>query len=56
MQLNEARQWLVRARSDLTLACQDAPGILLEDLCYHAQQVAEKALKGVLVYAQKAGN
>lgn len=42
--------WLERARSDLILG-QTAlitPGVLLEDACFHAQQCAEKALKGLL--------
>jgi HEPN domain-containing protein len=34
--------------SDLTLACQPLPqGAFYEDLCFHAQQAAEKALKAV---------
>jgi len=42
--------WLNRARSDLNLARLSRPeGVLLEDLCFHAQQAAEKALKAVLV-------
>ena len=36
-----ATDWLRHARSDLALA-QDAalPGVLLESLCFHAQQAA----------------
>ena len=42
--------WLHRAHSDLNLARLSRPeGVLLEDLCYHAQQAAEKSLKAVLV-------
>lgn len=42
--------WLLRARSDLNLAQAAPPAdVLLEDLCFHAQQAAEKALKAVLV-------
>jgi HEPN domain-containing protein len=42
--------WLRRARSDLALAQAPRPaGVLIEDLCFHAQQAAEKALKAVLV-------
>jgi HEPN domain-containing protein len=45
-----ARTWLARARSDLLIAGMAAPtGVLPEDLCFHAQQAAEKALKAVLV-------
>ncbi|MBI2267296.1 MAG: HEPN domain-containing protein [Armatimonadetes bacterium] len=42
--------WLRRAWSDLELAQMDRSSrILLEDLCFHAQQAAEKALKAILV-------
>lgn len=44
-----ARDWLRYAVSDLELARMPrAPKIMLESLCYHAQQCAEKALKAVL--------
>lgn len=48
--------WLERARSDLALAraALKAPGVLLEDVCYHAQQCAEKALKAMLIQRQVA--
>lgn len=40
--------WLRRARSDLALAKAPLPrGALYEDLCFHAQQAAEKAIKSV---------
>jgi HEPN domain-containing protein len=44
------KDWLRHAFSDLELA-HIAPNekILLEDLCFHAQQASEKALKAVLV-------
>ena len=43
--------WLSHARSDLTLASISPPeGVMLEGLCFHAQQAAEKALKALLVY------
>ena len=42
--------WLNRARSDLTIARTSIPGVYLEDLCYHAQQTAEKALKSLLLH------
>jgi len=48
-------EWLRRARSNLALAAQ-APGqpeILYEDLCFEAQQAAEKALKAILVGRQR---
>lgn len=43
--------WLGRARSSLTLAekGQSIAGVSLEDLCFHAQQAAEKAFKAVCV-------
>jgi HEPN domain-containing protein len=40
--------WMVRARSDLALAKTPLPeDALYEDLCFHAQQAAEKAIKAV---------
>jgi HEPN domain-containing protein len=43
--------WLRYARSDLALARVPATGsILLETLCFHAQQAAEKSIKAVLVH------
>ncbi len=42
--------WLRHAQSDLELARLSAPpGVLLESLCFHAQQATEKALKAVLL-------
>jgi len=42
--------WLRHAYSDLALAStMPLPQILLEQLCFHAQQAAEKALKAILV-------
>ena len=44
------RDWLRIARSDLALATAQPPaGVLLECLCFHAQQAAEKALKALLI-------
>lgn len=43
-------QWLDFARSDLVLArMKPEPGVLLESLCFHAQQAAEKSVKAVLL-------
>jgi HEPN domain-containing protein len=44
------QSWLERARSDLLLArtALRTPGVKHEDACFHAQQCAEKALKGLL--------
>jgi HEPN domain-containing protein len=45
------KTWLARARSALELAkVQVTPRVLYEDLCFQAQQAAEKALKGLLIY------
>ena len=42
--------WLRHAHSDLALArTTPLPPILFEDLCFHAQQAAEKAIKAILV-------
>lgn len=44
------QDWLRYARSDLALArSRKQRTMLYEHLCFHAQQVAEKALKAVLV-------
>jgi len=45
----EPREWLNRARSDLLLSKTKKEGIYLEDLCFHAQQAAEKAIKALLI-------
>jgi HEPN domain-containing protein len=43
-----AEDWLTRAKGDLAIARAPLPeGAFLEDLCFHAQQAAEKALKAV---------
>ena len=42
------REWVARARGDLALAAAPLPeGAFYEDLCFHAQQAAEKAVKAV---------
>jgi HEPN domain-containing protein len=43
-------EWLNRANSSLLKAAGEAPGIYLEDLCFDAQQAAEKAIKAVFIY------
>ncbi|MEO7273449.1 MAG: HEPN domain-containing protein [Vicinamibacterales bacterium] len=47
----DPREWLRRARSNLArlLQGQVAPDVLFEDVCFDAQQAAEKALKALLV-------
>ena len=43
--------WLARANGDLALAQAPLPdGAFHEDLCYHAQQAAEKAVKAVYLH------
>ncbi len=46
---DDPREWLNRAESSLMQARIEAEGIYLEDLCFNAQQAAEKAIKAVLV-------
>ena len=41
--------WLRYALSDLELACAKPSHVLLEMLCFHAQQAVEKAVKAVLL-------
>ena len=45
----DPRDWLRRARSSMALAKagQPTPEVLFEDLAFHAQQAAEKAIKAV---------
>lgn len=42
--LNRAKSNLARAKADITI-----PDIYLEDLCFDAQQAAEKAIKALLL-------
>ena len=47
----EFELWLRRAESNLRIAQRgQEEGIFFEDLCFEAQQAAEKALKGLLIY------
>ncbi|MFN2470227.1 MAG: HEPN domain-containing protein [Gaiellaceae bacterium] len=52
----EAGAWLARARADLRAADVDlaAEPPLPEDAAFHAQQAAEKALKGFLAWHDRA--
>lgn len=43
------QEWLNRARSSLLQAKSKQEGVYLEDLCFDAQQAAEKAVKGLLI-------
>lgn len=53
---DDAHEWLRRAASNLQRARGDTglPGVYLEDLCFDAQQAAEKAVKAVLINEQLA--
>ncbi|HOD39754.1 MAG TPA: HEPN domain-containing protein [Candidatus Wallbacteria bacterium] len=44
--------WLKKSKSNLTIALEvkKEPDILYEDLCFEAQQSAEKALKALLLF------
>jgi HEPN domain-containing protein len=46
---DDPREWLNRARSNLVQAKAKRKGVYLEDLCFHAQQAAEKAIKALLI-------
>lgn len=46
---DDPREWLNRAKSNLALAKNRVPDTYLEDLCFEAQQGAEKAIKAVLI-------
>lgn len=46
---DDPREWLNRARSNLARARVRIPEAYLEDLCFDAQQAAEKAIKAVLL-------
>lgn len=48
--LRDALEWLRYAEADIALASIPLPAnVLYEQLCFHAQQAAEKAIKAVLV-------
>lgn len=47
--VDHAAEWLNRAASDLALAENRLENVYLEDLCFHAQQAAEKAIKAVFI-------
>ena len=46
---DDPREWINRARSDLTQATNEVPGVYIESLCFNAQQAAEKAIKAVMI-------
>ena len=47
---DDPREWIRRAKSNLTLARNVIPGVDLEDLCFDAQQAAEKAIKAIFIH------
>ena len=46
---DDPREWMNRARSDLTQAKNQVPGVYFENLCFNAQQATEKAIKAVMI-------
>ena len=46
---DDPREWLNRARSNFAMARNRVPDAYLEDLCFGAQQAAEKAIKAVMI-------
>lgn len=46
---DDPREWIQRARSNLLQARNEHPDIYFEDLCFQAQQAAEKALKALIL-------
>ena len=46
---DDPREWLNRAKSNLAIAKGRVPDVYLEDLCFEAQQAAEKAIKSVMI-------
>ena len=49
---DDPREWLNRAKSNLLLAKHVKEGVYLEDLCFGAQQAAEKAAKALLIHRE----
>jgi len=45
--------WLGRAEASLALAKVQGEGVMFEDLCYQAQQAAEKAMKALYIARAK---
>ena len=46
---DDPAEWLGRAKSSLALSSAKTAEVLYEDLCFQAQQAAEKGLKAVFV-------
>ncbi len=47
---DDPRDWMNRARSNLAKAKTRTADVYWEDLCFDAQQAAEKATKAVLIH------
>lgn len=47
--LDDPREWISRARSNLVQAKTPQSGVYLEDLCFQARQAAEKSFKALLL-------
>ncbi|MGO8704100.1 MAG: HEPN domain-containing protein [Candidatus Brocadiia bacterium] len=47
---DDPQEWLNRAESNIAQAKARGLGVYLEDLCFNAQQAAEKALKALLIH------
>ncbi len=47
---DDPREWMNRAKSNLVLARNRLPDVYLEDLCFDAQQAAEKAIKAFSIH------
>ena len=55
MARNDWRLWLKRAESNLRLAkANKIKGVVYEDLCFEAQQAAEKSIKAFLIFHEDA--
>jgi HEPN domain-containing protein len=50
----DPREWLNRAKGNLVRAQAITRGSYLEDLCFDAQQAAEKAIKAIFVHHGKS--
>lgn len=46
-------EWLSRAKSSLLLSQSRDPAVYLEDLCFHAHEAAERAIKAVFIHRRE---
>ncbi len=53
-QPNDPREWINRAKSSLAHAKAISSEVAFEDLCFDAQQAAEKAIKAVFIHRGEA--